>query len=176
MDKTNSFEKHSSGIEIVTTVSADLFSRLYAIEREVSTEDMVLLEGDLRNIIENPRAYTAIIRDGEDVLGFVVALPVSEVFNELAPYDPELKNDDGDLYVYDIAISSSRRNLPNFLNLVRKLSSEAISRGYKRLIMHTRKSEGLSEILQKRYGVQKLRTIENWCGYGEPFDYLEMAL
>jgi ribosomal protein S18 acetylase RimI-like enzyme len=176
MDRINNFEKENTGLEIVASVSDDLFEKIYAIEREVSTEDMVLSQEDLRNIVDNSHAFTVVIRDGESVSGFVVALPVGEVFDELAPYDSELKNNEGNLYVYDIAISPSKRNLPNFLNLVRKLLSEATLRGYKKLIMHTRKSEGLSGILQKRYGAQKLRTIENWCGYGEPFDYLEMTL
>jgi hypothetical protein len=42
--------------------------------------------------------------------------------------------------------------------------------------MHARVSQGLSGILQKRYGAKFFRRIENWYGFGEPFDYLELDL
>jgi len=42
--------------------------------------------------------------------------------------------------------------------------------------MHTRVSEGLSSILQKRYSAKLIRTLENWQGYEEPFDYLKIEI
>jgi len=38
-----------------------------------------------------------------------------------------------------------------------------------------RVSNGLSGVLQKM-GAKKLRTIENWYDFNEPFDYLEFEV
>lgn len=53
---------------------------------------------------------------------------------------------------------------------------EARNRGYENVSMHARVSEGLSNIMQKRYGAKFFRRIENWHDFGEPFDYLEIDL
>ncbi len=161
-------------IEMLDKSDENTFQQIYEIEKEVSTGNMLLSEADLRSVMEKADTITIVIRDeGNRVLGFVVGLPNSEVYEELQSDDPDFKSDPRYLYIYDLAIGRQKRSLANFLNLIRKLMQTASSKNFSGLSMHTRVSEGLSEILQKRYGAKKVRTIDNWQSYGEPFDYLE---
>ena len=175
-EPTEQQENNNPKVELINNLDDDTFEGIYEIEKEVSTDDMALVKEDLRAAMEKPGALTVAIRNNEKILGFIVALPNSEVYEELHDDDPEFTPDPDRLYVYDLAIGKEKRSLSNFLDLVRKLKGEASARNFKGLTMHTRVGEGLSGILQKRYGAKLLRTIDDWQGYGEPFDYLELEL
>ncbi len=167
-----------SVIEVVKNISDSTLSGIFAIEKEVSTGAFSALEdNELKAVIEKPNTITVIIRDtSKNVLGFIVALPNNDVYEELHDDDHDFQDDPESLYVYDVAIGDKERSLANFLNLVRTLTKEARAKNFKVLSMHTRTSEGLSTILQKRYDAKLIRTLDNWQGYGEPFDYLEIEI
>jgi len=52
--------------------------------------------------------------------------------------------------------------------------TSAQEKGFKKVTAHVRVVKGLSDVSQKRMGATKLRTIENWADFKEPFDYLEV--
>jgi len=174
----NKIENMDSGIEIIENLTDNALSEISTIENEVATEDFKALEDlDLKATIEKPGAITVVIKNKEkNIFGFVIALPNDEVYEELHSDDPDFISDPSRLYVYDIAIGNKNRSLANFINLTKALIKEARARNFKILSMHTRTSEGLSSILQKRYHAKKLRTLDDWQGYKEPFDYLEMEI
>ena len=174
-----SFEQNDLVVkaELLDDIDDTNFSEIFEIEKETSINGLMIEAEDLRSSMEQPNAITVVIRDeGEKISGFILGLPNEDVWEELHPEDPEFGKEGDCLYIYDLAISEKSRGLHNFLELVKKLVSEAKARNYKLLTMHTRVGEGLSNVLQKRYGAKKLRTLENWQGYGEPFDYLELEI
>jgi len=79
------------------------------------------------------------------------------------------------LYVESIATDPAARNIEGFIEMLHALKEEAKQKGYKKISAHVRVTNGLSEIMQRR-GAKKLRTIENWHDFGEPFDYLELEV
>jgi hypothetical protein len=167
-----------SSVEIVENISDDTLSGIFSIEKEVSDDEFsAIADDDLKSAIEKPRAITVVIRGADkNVLGFIIALPNNEVYEELHGDDTSFTNDSDSLYIYDLAIGDKERSLANFLNLIKTLAGEAKAKNFKRLSMHTRTSEGLSAILQKRYHAKLIRTLDDWQGYGEPFDYLELEI
>ena len=75
-----------------------------------------------------------------------------------------------------MGITPEHRNLKNFLSLWKNFVSQTKQEGYIKITGHFKVSQGLSSVLEKRFGAKKFRRIENWCGYGEPFDYLEIDI
>jgi len=67
------------------------------------------------------------------------------------------------------------RNTGIFLRIINTIAEEAKKRGYKKIFAHARVENNLSGLLQKK-GAKKLRTIDNWHDFGEPFDYLEIEI
>jgi len=166
-----------SEAETVSEINDKVLSEITTIEKDVFPEEMQLDEGEIKAIIENPKTITIVIKKQDEApSGFVIAMPNSEVYEELNSEDPDFKNDPELLYVYDIAIEEKDRNLSNFLIMTQSLVKEACKKGFTTITVHARKNEGLSEVLQKRYGAHFIKTIENWSDYGEPFDYLELDL
>ena len=80
------------------------------------------------------------------------------------------------LYIWTIAIKPEERSLKTFSNLIKEFYGQAKERRIKKLVMHARVNEHLSDVLQSRYGAKKIRREENWLDSGEPFDYLEIDL
>ena len=173
-DQEGSAKRFST--ETIAAPDKETFRDLLAIEQR-AVPDESLDEADLRTALENPRAITIALRDREtqNIIGFISALPNSDVYDELYNDDPAFENNPQKLYVYDIAIDEDARGLKNFLGLVRPLIEQAKGQGFQALTMHTRTSEGLSDVLQKRYGARLVRIMENWQGWGR-YDYLELDL
>lgn len=162
--------------ELSPDINEELLSRVSAVEKNVSP-NAALDKEELETVLKNPNAINVLLRDkGKDIVGFVIALPNNEVYEELHSDDPCFENNPKRLYVYDIEIEEKNRGLSNFLSMTRPLIEEAETRGFEMLTMHARTSEKLSEVLQGRYQAHKLRTMENWQGWGEPYDYLEIKL
>ncbi|OGI41588.1 MAG: hypothetical protein A2593_04900 [Candidatus Moranbacteria bacterium RIFOXYD1_FULL_44_9] len=163
--------------EILTEISNIEFAQIYEVEKEASGEEVVLKEEDLREALEKPGAINVVLKNsGGRIVGFINGMPNDQIYHELIEDDPEFLNDPARMYVYDFAIKKESRSLANFLSLIKKLVEEMQRRNLAMLTMHTRKSEGLSNVLQKRYHAKRLRTLINWQGWGEDFDYLELGL
>jgi ribosomal protein S18 acetylase RimI-like enzyme len=160
-------------VEPAPLKNEEVFRELFRVEKDVSGDES-LEENDLRGAYENPKAITVVLRDeNKKIVGLINALPNTEVYQELSPDDPDFENNPHRLYIYDIAVEEGARSLENFLNLMRMLIEEGKQKGFTAITMHTRTSEGLSAVLQKRYGAKLMRTFENWQGWGK-YEYLEL--
>ena len=168
-------EKQGISAEAAPSRDEEVFQDILKIEQAVSADE-ALEETDLRSAYENPAAITVILLNPDKkIVGFVNALPNTEVYAELSPDDPDFESNPRYLYIYDIAVEKEARSLPNFLAMMRQLVEEARQKGFTAITMHTRTAEGLSSILQKRYNAKLLRTFENWQGWGK-YEYLELNL
>jgi len=117
-----------------------------------------------------------IVMRGQDgtVIGHLLGIPQSRVFEELRRWDPDMQDDSERLYLDTIQILPEQRHRNLSIYLIRKLCEEAEKRNIFKLSMHARTTTGWSRYQFRIFsGVRFLRRIENWYGFGEPFDYLE---
>ena len=107
-------------------------------------------------------------------VGYVLAVPQSEACEELKIYDPEMQSNDDTFYVDTIMTMLRERQFFGIMLLLDKMAEEAAKRGINKFSMHARKSNGLSRLILRKFPLTKrIRTIDNWHGWGEPFDYIE---
>lgn len=131
---------------------------------------------DLKETLLNKKGIQIIARDEKGkIVSCLSSKPLSDAYRELKDYDPELTSKKDVLYVESIATFPEVRNIRLFFDLLNTLKNEAKKKGFKKIVCHARIENGLSEFLQKR-GAKKLRTLEDWHDFGEPFDYLEIEI
>jgi hypothetical protein len=86
-------EPKAFAAEIAPHDNEGVFSGILRVENNAA-EEIALEEADLRAAYENPGAITVLLRNPDgDIVGFVNALPNSEVYAELHADDPEFTND-----------------------------------------------------------------------------------
>jgi hypothetical protein len=162
-------------VELVDSIDPPTLEEIQKLDDLVMPEDMRYEAGDLKECFESKEGIHILVKNNKDeIIGYLTSLPKDLEYEFLHEKDPEFTKDSNSMYVESVLIKSgdfltARKVFKLFVN-------EAINRGYKNISMHTRVSEGLSDVLQKRFGAKFFRRIENWYGYGEPFDYLEIDL
>ncbi len=131
---------------------------------------------DLRETLENKKGIQVISRDEKNkIVSYLSSKPLEDAHRELKNYDLKLKPEKDVLYIESIATIPEARDIKIFLRTINVIKNEAKKRGFKKITAHVRIENGLSDLLQKM-GARKLRTIENWHDFGEPFDYLEIEI
>ncbi|MFA6253724.1 MAG: GNAT family N-acetyltransferase [Candidatus Paceibacterota bacterium] len=147
------------------------------IDKQVFTAEMALPAEIVDAYLANPRSILTVLKDREGhLVGYVVADPLENAFNDLLAHDNEIELLPNTVYVESIAILPKYRSLKNLNSLLKESISRAREQGYQAITMHTRTTNGLSNALQKRWGAEFKRRIDNWYGLGEPFDYLVIKL
>jgi len=132
------------------------------------------MEEYYRECLEDPANINVVMYDGDELIGYIVAIPHNVACEALKDDDPEMKQDSERLYVDTIQTLPGKRTPFGILKLLYAMVEEAGKRGINRFSMHARTTNGLSRMIQRVFETARvLRTIENWYGYGEPFDYIE---
>jgi ribosomal protein S18 acetylase RimI-like enzyme len=174
--KKGSEKQQEYKIEIINKIDDETLKGILKVEEESFPEIMQSDLEDLRETLENKKGIQIIVKNEKgEIISYLSSKPLKDAYEELKDYDSELLPQKDALYVESIATKPENRDLGLFLKIVNNLLKEAKKRGYKKICAHVRIKNNLSEILQKR-GAKKLRTIENWHNFGEPFDYLEMEI
>lgn len=155
-------------IEEIGRLTPDLIERINELEESCFPES---LRTPAEEYLEMEGIHL-ILKKGNQIIGNLSAVETKEVPSLV---DKNHLNKET-LYIWTIAIKPGERSLEAFYNLIKELSKKAKERKIKKLVMHARVNEHLSDILQLRYGAKKIRREENWLGSGEPFDYLEIDL
>jgi len=108
------------------------------------------------------------------IVGHFLAYPQSWVFRELRKWDPAMEDNPKGLYLEIIQILPEQRRQGGATRLFGRMALEAKRRGFTSLSMHARKMNGMDEMIRKLFPESRfLRTVENWLGKGEPFEYIE---
>lgn len=170
-------KKEVSAEKLEPPLSPEQIGDIKAIDKQVFPQEMALPEEVVEAFLTNPKSAIAILKTPADsFVGYIVADPLETAFSDLKKEDKELALLPEAAYVESIAILPEYRSLKNFSSLIENFVSIAKEKGYKRITMHARTTNGLSDILQKRGKAKFERRIENWYGFGEPFDYLVIEL
>ena len=163
-------------VEVIRKPTEDTLRAILEVEEASFPQQMQSDIEDLKETLENRKGIQIIARNEKgEIVSYLSSKPLRDAWEELKDYDPELKPEKGVLYIESIATKPEARELGLFFNLIRKIIEEAKKKGYKKLAFHARVKNNLSDFLQKR-GARKLRTIENWHNFSEPFDYLEIEV
>ena len=163
-------------IERVKEFSQKDLREIEEVERASFPPEMQSDLEDLRETLLQKKGVQIILREkGGKILGYLSSKPQDVAYKELKEWDKDFKPNKKALYVESIAIKPEARGLKTFLNMLKELKKQAAVEGYEKISCHARVQNGLSDFLQKR-GARKLRRIENWHNFGEPFDYLEIEI
>lgn len=161
----------------VTGASPGLVAALTEIHRKSFPPNMQFADAPryFEEALDDERNLNILLQDQTGtVLGYLLAIPQSLVFEELRQWDPEMQDDPERLYLEMIQILPGQRGSNRSLFLHQKLCAEAEKRNFFKLSMHARTTTGWSGYLGRIFAeVRFLRQLENWYGFCEPFDYLE---
>lgn len=121
-----------------------------------------------------------LLEEGEPC-SFVMSEPYATAYKELSGKDKDLVEPDGwdaGYYVSTIVVHPLRRKKMDYFILVRALVEELVrNRDIRDLFMHAKVSNGYSKrILRFCENSQCLRTVDDWLGSGEQFDFITMHI
>jgi ribosomal protein S18 acetylase RimI-like enzyme len=164
-------------VRAVTGACPDLIAALVELHQQAFPAHLQSAEpqryfaealGDERNlnIVMHDQAGT--------VIGYLLGIPQSQTFEELRAWDPAMQDDPERMYLEMIQVLPGQRGSKRGLCLIQAACAEAEKRNIFRLSMHARTTTGWNQYLHRIFAeIRFLRRIENWYGFGEPFDYLE---
>jgi ribosomal protein S18 acetylase RimI-like enzyme len=163
-------------LETIKEFGEETLNQILAVERASFPEEMQSDLKDLEETLKNKKGIQIIAKNNKgEIVAYLSSKPLKNAYEELKDYDPELKSEKDVLYIESIAIKPEFRNTNIFFRIIKNIEEEAKNRGYKKISAHARVKNNLSDFLQKK-GAKKLRTIDNWHNFGEPFDYLEIEI
>ncbi len=161
---------------VINKIDDQTLKDILNVEEKSFPEQMQSDEDDLKESLKNKRGIQIIAKDEKgEIVSYLSSLPLKDTFKNLKNYDTELKSEKDVLYIESVATIPENRDIKIFLKGFELIKQEAQKRGFKKISAHVRVSNGLSGVLQKM-GAKKLRTIENWYDFNEPFDYLEFEV
>ena len=169
-------------IEVLRNISEKMLRQLLAIREIAFSKDWREYE-DAKEFytaeIANPENIALIFEKGEELAGFLLAMPHNVIQVELVADDPQMQVDDHCFYIetmqVDPEIQKSLAGGRIFFRMLKMLFVEAEKHGINRFSMHARVNTGLSEAAQRGFGkmIKEVRRIEKWKWNGnEPADYL----
>jgi GNAT superfamily N-acetyltransferase len=133
-----------------------------------------------RKMLESSSAINIFLcGDNNEVVGYLLARPLSEVYKELAQDDPELKDDEYCYYIETVGVLSEYSGIGGFTRLLNSLQEEVAEKECTSLSAHTRTVNGFAESLERKCKEHLLvkRAIKTWShGGGEPYVYLQWAI
>lgn len=182
-----SLEAENQAEEKETSCEASILEKLTPEEiEEIAKLDQMIFppeEGtvevsfeELEETLKSEGVQVVLRNKDNELVGCLISLPHNQAVENLIEYDPGLKPEENALYIESIGTLPKYRSLSNLLTLLRIFARRAKERGFVKVTSHTRVAEGLSDVLQKRFGAKQLRRIEDWCKSGEPHDYLEIDI
>lgn len=132
--------------------------------------------GHFSHVLRDSDKIVLLLRFGDKPVGFLIAMRYDKSYPELCNNDPNLDcSKEGFFYVDTILVNPRYYHDKSGLRLlVDKLEEKAKQRRFKGFCAYARTKNGLSGLLRKYFNGQKLRSIDNWLGFQETFDYLEV--
>ena len=153
-------------------VSSEIIEKLIELDKKCFPGELFMSKEDLEHIFSDPKLILKKIEQEGKILGYTYGVPLSSVFDELSEADHDLSDDPECLYVYSTATDPNERSLKLFLELIKGIEESAIEAGYSKISRHSRVGMGYSSVLQKKFKYRFIRTLNDWMGSGESFDYL----
>ncbi len=161
-----------------------LLQEILSLEKQIFPPDWLYEDAEIyyREMLENPSAINIFLRgENNKVVGYLLAKPLSDVYEELAQDDPELKRDEQCYYIETTEILpeyAKGRGALKFFNVLQGEIEENHPE-YNAISAHARVSNGLADVLARKVkkSLMEERSIEKWAhGGGEPYAYIQWGL
>jgi hypothetical protein len=164
---------------IVTGYDPQLVGELVSLQQTAFPPQMQFKEPEryYEEALHDRRNINVIVRSPQEkLIAYLLALPQTEVCEELRRWDPLMREDPTGVYIDIIQTHPESRQFSGFMGLSSGVCQEARRRGHQRLGMHVRTSNGLNRVIRKILpDSRSLRRIEDWYASGEPFEYIEAS-
>lgn len=168
--------RHKYTVEMISKFDEKTLEEILKVEQASFPEEMQEDIEGIKEVLNNEQGIQIIAKnEKQEIVSYFSSSPLEDVYKELKDYDSELKLEKDVLYVSSIGTMPEFRDMRILLKTFRIAQEQAKEKGFKKIAAHVRVKNGFSDLLQKK-GAKKLRTIENWYNFGEPFDYLEIEL
>jgi hypothetical protein len=155
-----------------SNIPPEIIEKLIELDKKCFPGNLFMSKEDLEHIFSDPKLILHKVEDEGRLLGYTYGVPLTSVFKELSEADPDLTDDPECLYVYSTATDPDERSLKMFFELIKGIEESATEAGYSKISRHSRVGMGYSSVLQKRFKYRFIRTLNDWMGSGENFDYL----
>lgn len=133
---------------------------------------------DIQEFFEDENAHGLILRKDKKPIGVIKGNHLQEGNTESDILESStLKEiEDVTFYIAIIAVMKEARSKRALDFLIHEMALDLRRFDYQFATAHARVSNGVSGLLQKRYGAKVLASFDDWCEYGEPFDYVLIDL
>ena len=148
------------------------------VEKAVFPQDMQDSPSALHDFFLSEYAHGLILRYGRKAVGVLKGDHLSEenTCSELLQGDALMDIIDITFYMDSVGVMQDVRS-PQVLDfLMHEMAVDLHRFDYQFVTAHARVKGGLSRLYQRRYGAKVLATYDNWCDFGEPFDYILVDL
>ncbi|MDZ4164520.1 MAG: adenosylmethionine decarboxylase, partial [Smithellaceae bacterium] len=127
--------------------------------------------------LNNQDYINIVLKRRDEIVGYLLAVPQHDACSYQKDSDPLMIERSDMFYVDAIQIIPGASNAIGFIILLKKLFEEAGNSGINKFSMHARKANGLSRLILKLFPkTRSLRSLPNFEGTGEVFEYIETEL
>lgn len=162
-------------VEKLEEVSDKVLKEILKIEEDSFPKQMRLDEESFKELLTDKESINYIVRDNKgNAFSYLIALPLFKEYQWLKEHDRDILPERETIYLESVAIRPDIKPERVFPDLFGTLVKEAMEKNYKKISLHARISNNFSQKVQKYCQAKLLRHFDNWCNYGEPFDYLEI--
>lgn len=121
-----------------------------------------------------------VLKEDDTIVGYALVRPHNSVVQEVREHDPHMQKSDNGSYIETMEIVPEYRKGHGFLKMVARIIEEGEKRGFNKVSLHARVSNGLSVYVQILFGkmVTQVRRVEKWAYYNgeESADYIEITI
>ncbi len=173
----NTENSERSEVEILVAPSPEDLSQIGKIEE--TAFDWLTEEEDIANLlskVSDLKNITTVVRNPDkNIVGYVVAVPCSDLETELLAEDPELISAPDRLYIETLALKKEYRgDLAQIRKVISVMISEAKARGYTVVVGHVPVKH--FPLYARFWQAESKRTLEDWFGSGEDHLYIEISV
>lgn len=166
-------------VEEVTKCDDAFIRQLIHLEEKCSPLEMQNADSFqyFSNVLKNPSKIALVLKYKNKVVGFLFAEEYKKIYKKLANHDPDMEKDKNRFfYIETVQIHPRYKRNSGLRLLVYKLFKKAIEKGLRGFCVHARTKNGLSALICRYFKGKRLHSIDNWLGFSERFDYMEVAV
>ena len=165
-------------VELVKSCDDALVQKILELEKRCFPKEWLYDEGFeyYSEALEIKENINLLLREDREIAGYLLAVALGRVFDELQKEDPALENKADFFYLDTIEIIPASRGRGGAKQLILTMCEELNNRGVFQFSLHARTVNGLNAKIKKMYpdGIISSREIKSWhFGGGEKYEYIE---
>lgn len=129
-----------------------------------------------RKMLEGAEYANVFLKDGGKIVGYCLGQPLEAYFDYLKKLDPEMKFEEGVMYIDTIEIAPGSQGKGGANKLLLAVCEEGKKKGFVKFAIHARRINEFNVKLKKLFAGKILasRDIEKWApAQDEPYEYIE---